>query len=482
MNVTTASAAIKLMTHQAEFLRWRRSRCALWWEPGTGKTAAVLAAMVEDPLPTVVVCPLSVTRSAWAQDALMFPDLDVRVLHGTQRQRAEALDALASPGRLGAVVTNYETFRTQAVRRELLARGVRRLVIDESSKLKNPGTIISRACIDCADRMDQVILMSGTPAPGGPDEYWAQLRCLDGRTGGAADAPWNRSGQPDFWRWSRHWLRPDIRPVFAGGRSREVIAGWSVRPDRADGFHALISAAGQRLTLDECVDVPQEVDVTVHVDLSPQERRAYDSVEDRLILELDNAPVSKVHARAQLTKLRQLSCGFAYGPGGQDRWVDGGSSKLRALADLSDSLTGEQLVVWAEHTAELEAAQRIMEDGGRRVGRLDGTSGGHHEVIARFQAGDLDAVACHPKSVGHGVTLHRARYSAFLSLGFSPEEHQQARGRVRRKGQLRKVVHYYLMADGTVDWVTLKVLRRKCNESDGVLEVVRDVQRRRAGR
>ena len=505
---TDVKAGVELMRHQTqavEFYRERGGRGALFWQPGTGKTIAELATFADDPMPTVVVCPLAVMRSAWTVDAAHFPTLDVWVLHSTGNVMPNRMDIDAPDGLVRddtVIVTNYETFRRAEVRRWLMQAGVRRLVVDESSKIKNQDSLISRSCIAFSSRMQQVHLLSGTPAPNGPHEYWAQLRCLDDRPGGLADAPWSNA-TPNFWRWASHWMRPMRRKVWTtvGGQaiSRDVVHGWKFKDKTKGEFGAMLGRRCWSLAADDCIDLPPVTSQSIRVELTKEERAAYDEAKDHLVLSV-GAHTSPIHQRALLSKVRQLTCGFAYVVGKADRpkvveWAARRPAKLAALADLVDTLGKEPVVVWAEHTAEVDAAADVLRKAGRSVGVLDGRTKDAANVISEFSRGycmedvtgdgdpceslepvsGIDALVCHPKSVGHGVNLQRARVAIFLSLGFSHEEHEQARRRILRKGQERPVLFYYVMAEDTVDRAMRGVLARKERESCAVMRVIGEV-------
>src|SRR5688500_10760585 len=114
------------MAHQlrAVQLAQRHPRYAFFWEPGAGKTIAVLA-IVDDsraqgrPLKTLVLAPKSILRAAWANDAKHFPRLRTVVCWSAKPAERRRLIASGAD----VLVTNYETFRKHAA--DFLAAGVR---------------------------------------------------------------------------------------------------------------------------------------------------------------------------------------------------------------------------------------------------------------------------------------------------------------------------------------------------------------------
>ena len=84
-------------------------------------------------------------------------------------------------------------------------------------------------------------------------------------------------------------------------------------------------------------------------------------------------------------------------------------------------------------------------------------------------------LAAQLQSGGLGIDLTAARYCIFYSHGFSLGDYQQARARVHRPGQTRKVTYYHLCAKGTVDEKVIKALD---NRADLVKFVIDDLRKK----
>ena len=73
---------------------------------------------------------------------------------------------------------------------------------------------------------------------------------------------------------------------------------------------------------------------------------------------------------------------------------------------------------------------------------------------------------------GVGVDLTRARYCCFYSPSFSLGDYEQARARVHRPGQTRKVTYIKLIAPDTVDERIYEALSSKKDVVRYVLETL----------
>lgn len=472
------------LEHQRRFVDIARTRprYMLGWKPGAGKTIAVLLVIADRPMPTLVIAPRSILRSAWAADARRVGVRAV-VYHGDKRDRNAIFRNHIANGRFDLVVTTYDTFRND--RAALTANGLfRRLVVDESSKIKNRDAKITVEIQKFAATVDEVYLLSGTPAPNGPDEYWSQLAAIDRRLG---TPPWAPAAVPmNFWQWANHWLTPRKRTVpiktrvedgtFERTGSREVIEGWSVRKGREKDFHEMLSSHIWFLDTQDCVDLPESRDIVIQVDLSSDEDAAYETVLEELRVAFASGKCINVAVEGKMQKLRQITAGFVYG-GDPVAAHHIGKSKRDAISDLVETIgPDEPVVVWGEFRHEIEAvADDLAQVDGRTVRTIYGGTKDPGADIADFQAGRYNTVVCHPASVGHGATLTAARYCIFASIGWSWELHEQARARILRYGQDRKVVYYYILSPGTVDYNIRDGLRRKEHQSAAISRAVREL-------
>ena len=191
-------------------------------------------------------------------------------------------------------------------------------------------------------------------------------------------------------------------------------------------------------------------------------------------------------------KLRQLACGFMYEAAKKPAWF--ASHRTQAVVDLVEAIDpSEPVLIWAEFTAQIDdIAAEIGDLDGRRVSIIDGRTNATEALIMGFQecgrARDVGAqrgtnnavihpnvLVCHPKSVGHGVTLTAASYVIFASYSHSWDEHDQARRRNDRIGQTRSSTYYYLDS-APVDKAIRRVLRAKKSGDDALVEELRALQ------
>ena len=437
---------VTLRAHQQAAVNECRTvpRLYLNHDCGTGKTITMLAHCADVPMPTLVLAPKSVMRTAWLGDAKHFPGLRISVAHGG---RAAVVAALAKP--FDIVVTTFETFRLYHA---LFAGRVRRLVVDEASKVKNYKSGISKAVVAMSKGVERVYLLSGTPAPNCPSEWFPQACCVSPSIFG-----------DNYWRFIASYFVPHKRTLRDG---RQVIDRLDQTPAQRDRFVERLAPYVRTVKKSECLDLPPVSDVVVRVELSPDERRTYATLVEEFRLLHEDGSSSPIKREAALTKLRQAVGGGVYNDGG---YVETGRSKIDTLEELLEEIgPDEPVVIWAEYRSEIDRIRTVT---GGEV--LDGrTSGNAEQIVRRFQAGEIRRLVCHPQAAGHGITLTRACYAIYFSLSFSLELFHQSRARLDRSGQTKPVTNYILCADQTIDRAIWKTIQAKGDVAEAVIDEI----------
>lgn len=473
---------IELMAHQAEAANrcGRHDRYGFWLGCGTGKTISMLAMLDASkhahqasdylglpgsaaekvtaygaeikPAPylkTAVVCPKAIMRNAWERDAEHFTDLNVRVCWANTPAKRKALIQADAD----VLVLNFEMFKKH--RRDLYDAGVRRLIVDESSKLKSPDTQITKATIEFCDYMQSVYLLSGTPAPNSDVEYWPQFRCIDKGVFGDS-----------FYRFASEYFFP----IKANVRGKTVITGYNPKESRRSIFTKRMQARSWSLRKEDAVDLPPQLDVIRPFDLSKPERVAYDDLEENLRTEVTGGSVS-VQAEALANKLRQVCGGWVYDAGEAEHL---GTSKLDQLTALLDELGTAPTVIWIDYREDSRRIANLCGDRGETCAVLDGSTNGNavKGIVDDFQAGRTARLICHPASVGHGITLTRSQDMIFYTPVWSSELYIQARDRIHRKGQKNTCTYYHLVGNDTIEQSVLWACRHKKSKSEAMMAIL----------
>jgi hypothetical protein len=398
-------------------------------EQGLGKTVQALATLEADgAFPAVVVCPASL-KLTWEREAEKWLP---------HRTRSVVSGRSAVPPRADLTIVNYEIVADH--RSALLRARPRALVLDESHYCKNPRAKRTKAVRQLADALPDdglKLALSGTPVTNGPAEIVPQLRIL-GRL-------------EEFGSGAR------LERRFKGNGGEERLH-----------WHLRRSCFVRRLKKDVLPQLPAKRRVVVPVALTNETE--YRLAEDDVIAWLRTQPMDlgeldakiartlRAERLAQLNALKQLA---AHG------------KLAAATAWIHDFLeSGEPLIVFAHHTAVQRAVLERFPDAGHLMA---GDSGAQRaETVERFQAGEGPGLlVCSTLVAGHGITLTRASNVAFLELGWTPAQHDQAEDRCHRIGQHDAVTAWYLLAANTIDETIAELLEGKRS----VVEAVTDGRR-----
>ena len=425
------------MDHQSKAVAIARThpKYAFYFECGTGKTITMLAICHERPMKTLILCPKSIIHAAWLSDAKHFPSLKIVTPKGANR--LERQQTISAPW--DVLILNYELFKIHYD--DLLDCRVERLICDESSVLKNHSTAVTKKVLNFARDLKETYLLSGTPAPNNELEYWPQLRCI---------AP--ERINKNYWGFASEFFIP-LRRKF--GR-REFISSWKLKPSYQTKFMDLFKDRAWFLTKEQCLDLPEKIDINRYVELSGHEMNTYNKIFDELKAEIGNGTIT-INAMAKFLKLRQVTGGMIYHEGKSHNI---GEAKLNELEALIKEIT-LPVVIWAEFTADLDRIFLKL-NSQYRCAILDGRTSEFEKLYAINNLGEtVDILICHPKAVGHGITLVKASYAIYYSLGYSYENYVQSKDRIHRIGQTNHCTYIHLLAQDTCDEAVLEAIKLK---------------------
>jgi len=444
--------------HQIDALtRATNGNLALFHDCGTGKTFTALHIInywkAKGEGPALVVCPLSIIEAAWIEDCKKFtPGLSIVSLHDTrlivrQKRLQEKHDIY---------VANYETFKS--LYPALAAKGFRTLIVDESSKMKNPKSQITRALLSFAGiefrkspyKAGVVIphryVLSGTPAPNNEGEYWAQIKLCSG--------PGNEYLHDNFYAFRSMFFQ--TIPLGLTGQKMFKFRS-EMRDVLLDAIAPIIHVVRKK----DAMDLPEQVHQVRNVELSGPELKAYKTMEKDLVLRLKDETILSTNALVEVMKLRQLTSGFIYG----EDTHQVGRSKLDELVDLLDAIGDNQVIIWANFKEEIKLLLKELPGSAA----LWSETPDRDRVIKGFQNDEFRYLIANPQSAAHGLTFTNCRYAVYYSLNYSYEMLKQSQDRIHRIGQKHSTTYYYLLANNTIDGVIYRALNGKASLSQATL-------------
>ena len=433
----------ELWPHQKKTLQFAKNNSLVFdtSTAGTGKTPAHIRItayrhLKEGVTRTLIICPKTLMQSAWANDLELFePDLKYVLAYPPRESREEAF---AKSSDIVIVNTDALKFLASKGKRWLkkMMGAKPAVIIDESSWLKTPGALRTKAAFEIAPSFTFRSILSGTPAPNTVTELWSQVKILDGG---------HRLG--DRFTRFKHIMQ---EPVFCGGFTK-----WRDKPDANLIAYGLIHdiTIGHRFD-DVMTHVPPMEHRVLHHYLPAKHLKIYKELEKTSFLDLKDNTVTAFNAGVLANKLLQCASGAVYNdPTHLERgWSVIDKSRYELIADLVEAR--QQTVVfflWHHQKEEIARELKI-----RKIpfGILDSTvkdSYVRSETVSQFQEGNLRCILMHPKTGAHGLTLTKALTVIWASPTYNSDIKEQGDARIRRGKQDKPTESIVILARGTKD-------------------------------
>jgi len=425
---------------------------ALLMEQGTGKTLASLMAIQgrwkDGQIDRVLVVTLKSVMEVWeeAVEESGIP-IEVRLLKGRVEDRPELLEEPWDPNLCKMAVVNYNVLVD--LEKDLRKWKPDLIILDESQKIKNISAKRSKVC----HRLGQVAkykqILTGTPAPNSPLDYFSQYKFLDSSIFGKSYSRYKKR----YARW--------------GGFDNFRVKKWINQKELSKKVHSI----SYRITLDEAVDLPEEIIQPMYIELSKDTRRLYDKIDQEGIIRFLGGESSVAELKiTALGKLQQICGGFLKRNDGTVVHV--GNEKLNALEEfLSDYPKDEKVVIFAQFREEIKAIAKTVKELGRSVDLLWGDTKDRAKVRRDFQEkDDPNVLVVQLQTGGVGITLTRASLGIMYSFSHNFGDFDQARRRLRRIGLKHPIRLLLLMAKDTYDEDTYLSLKTKESLSKLILD------------
>jgi SNF2 family DNA or RNA helicase len=428
--------------HAATWL-YERDAAFLIAPLGAGKGAAALTAIGElirdgQRRHAVVIAPKLVGTTVWPAEIASWPHLRhlrVAVLDGSPEQRRRLLATARDRevtvigvdlvpwfvGELAAVADDHPLFDA--------------LIIDETSRLKDPSGKRARALLKIAGRFRTRWGLTGTPRPNSSQDLFMPAAIItDGALWGRAFVPWQK----------RHF-----RPRDPFGRE------WVALPGAEERIAADFGTVAMTVADKDMPDLPPLNVVVTPLELPAAVVAAYKTMARELFATIEGRSIEAGSPLIATGKLAQLANGFLY-DAGADHLASQPSAlfvhglKIDWLRELVEGLDGEPLLIACEFVEDLRTIRRAFGE----VPALSGLTPAREtaRLVAAWNARALPLLAFHPASAGHGLNLqHGGSRMAWLSPSWSAELTEQAIARIYRPGQTQKVTVHVCIAAGTVD-------------------------------
>ena len=413
---------------------------AIFHEQGLGKTKVAIDLIVHwlsnRLLDTALIVVKKGLLDNWQRELAAHSQLVPRILTNNRNGNFYVFN---SPARV--MLTHYEAVKTEKERMSLFLRtrnvGV---ILDESTKIKNPDSSLTRTFLDLAPLFTRRVIMSGTPVSNRPHDIWSQINFLDGGESlgtdfGTFKRSVNLSNDLAGTESRQNALEIQLRNIF------ESISGFAVRETKASAE----------------ISLPDKVIHPVVTEWEPLQRELYRQVKEslRAIIFQDGELVSDESELVLKRLLRLVQ--VTSNPNLIDPSYQVEPGKMEALLELIASIVraDEKCIVWTSFVNNVEWLGRTLHrHNPQLVHGLLSTKDRTEAIRTFIDEPSAKVFIATPGSAKEGLTLTVANHVIFYDRLFSLDDYLQAQDRIHRISQGRVChVHNLIMRDSIDGWI-----------------------------
>lgn len=415
---------------------------------GLGKTVITLTAIAElmhnrfEISKALVIAPLRVAENVWDVEAKKWDHLKhlrVAKVLGSEKKR---IQALASNADIYVINRENTKWLVDYYKKDW---PFDMLVLDELSSFKSHRAKRFKALRKVRPLCKRVVGLTGTPAPNGLIDLWAQVYLLDSG---------QRLGKTISGYRERYFL-PDKR-------NQHVIFSYKPKEGAEEAIYKKLSDICISMKNRDYLTLPERMDNILEINLPPKVLEQYRQLERDLLLPLLEGDIVAGSAAVLTNKLLQITGGAVYDEGKKVQILH--DEKLKALEDLVEAANGKPVLVYYNYRHELERIQKQF------LCRVLDTA----KDMEDWNKGEIPVMLAHPASAGHGLNLQNGGSTIiWFGLPWSLELYQQANARIHRQGQKNTVVVHHLVAKETIDEDVMQVLAKKQAGQEALLQAVK---------
>lgn len=422
----------------------------LFLDMGLGKTVITLTAINDlrynrfAVSRVLVIAPKKVAEATWSKEAAKWDHLKhlrISLVLGDIRKRVRALN---TPADLYIINRENVCWLVEYYRN---AWPFDMVIIDESSSFKSHQAKRFKSLKWVRPHIKRIVELTGTPAPNGLIDLWAQVFLLDqgerlGKTIGG---------------FRERYFDPDKR-------NAQQIFSYQPKPEAEDAIQQLIGDICVSMKAEDYIELPDVIVDDIPVMLDAAAQKQYERLEREMLLQVDEKTIDVSSAVALSNKLLQLCNGAVYDDNGVP--VEIHKCKIEAFLELVEQLNGQPALVFYNFRHDIDRIQKALAKSGLRVRKLDGP-----KDETDWNNRQIDILLAHPASCAYGLNLQDGgNHVIWFGLNWSLELYQQANKRLHRQGQTQKVIVHHLVVEGGRDEDVVEALEDKGATQDRLIE------------
>ena len=322
------------------------------------------------------------------------------------------------------------------------------LVIDESSRFKDPSTKRFKALKKHLKGFQRRLILTGTPTPQGMGDLWSQVGILD----------LGERLETSLTRFRDKYMTPDQM-----NRHTRVVYSWKFKPGCDQIVQDKISDICYSLKAEDYLKLPELTKIYHSIEIDKSVRNQYEQLKKDMVVDIKKERITAPTAAALANKLLQFTSGSLYDEQGEAHEVH--RSKLEYLESIMEESSSPTLVFYhfkhALQKLRLAFPEAVVLD---------------DDNIEAWRNGKIRMLLAHPQSGGIGLNLQcnvgDTAQTVWYDLPWSSENYIQANARIYRQGQEKPVIIHHLTVCNSIDEQVVKVLDGKINIQQALLNAL----------
>lgn len=458
---TKSEKKFEPMDHQRKMLDkvWNLPAAAWFAKMGTGKTFAAIhlacarfkAGLIDS---VVIVCP-STLRSVWRKELVKYATVavDYRV-HETKPAWLKEFYADRKSGQLQILAVSVEGLGVSPALYDSVCgffphRNVM-LIVDESSRIKNPSAQRTERTIEFRDAAKYRIILNGTPIALGIQDLWSQYELLDP----------NIIGSGDYWSFKSRYL------TMGGYEGKQIVGVQNI-----EELMRLIEPFTVEVGKD-VLNLPPKIPKTRYCTATPEQKSLLRSIKTGEYVDGQMVKVDNVLER--VLRWRQVVGGWnpSFDPKTEQTVLVPlkQNPKMDALFEvIADNLVGSKFIIWSSFVHEIEYIAHALQGlyGAEAVETYYGKTekGETRSKIEDRYCTDptMRFFIGNPATAGLGLTLLSGENDVMIYYSGTNAyiDRAQSEDRCHRIGQKNSVVIMDIVMEKTVDELIVAAIAEK---------------------
>lgn len=392
----------------------------------------------------LIIAPKKVAEATWQRELRKWDHLKLLRINTVLGNEKTRIRELNKPGDIWIINRENVQWLVDYYRN---AWNFDMVVIDESSSFKNRNAKRFKALKWVRGYVKRIVELTGTPAPNGLEDLWAQVYLLD---------QGQRLGKT-LTQYREMYFTPDKRNSMQ-------IFNYKPLDGSHEAIYERISDICISMKSEDYLELPPVTYNDIPVALDAKAKAQYRKLERDMLLEVDVNKIDASTAAVLSNKLLQLCNGAVYDE--ERNVVRLHDCKIEAFLELAEGLNGQPALVFYNFQHDID---RLMEICNKK--KLNARKLMTPQDETDWNDGKVMLLFAHPASAAYGLNLQDGgNHVIWFGLNWSLELYQQANARLHRQGQSQKVIVHHLIVEESRDEDVAAVLTDKAATQDTLIE------------